>query len=351
MLPFPLPSYPSTIRANPSLNVTVVDNSSDWWSLYSSLLTDYFAVTVIIEAVLMISIFAGNILVGVVVLRSPHLRTYTNMFLLSLSASDALSGVSIIVIVLTILKPTVTMYIPACKLRYAMLMSCWMASIHSLLAITFDRLVAVVHPLYYQMLMTKIRVFIVLCGIWTYSIGVGAAVFVLNEPPTLNESVCDLLINISRDYLLYCASNFVLVVLAILFCYWRIFLVARNQARRSPPGFPSSYFHSPRKSWSVLKDRKYVRTLAMVIGVLLICWVPLVIILLLELTRGISHSLQTARIIASFFCQFNSFINPIVYTWRNSEFSSALSKICSGHKVQPAQSLTVSTILSPRSST
>ncbi|XP_076338992.1 histamine H2 receptor-like [Tachypleus tridentatus] len=291
---FPLP-------LNVKLNATVPDNSSTFVSLYSSFLTDYFIVTATIETLLMVAILAENFLVAVVVLRSPHLRTYTNMFLLSLSASDALAGVSIFVIVLTILKPIVTEYIPSCKLRYAMLMTYWMASIHSLLAITFDRLVAIVYPLYYRIFMTKLRVIIVLGIIWSYSIAVGSTIFVLNEPPVIKKHVCDLLINTSRDYLFYCACNFVLVVMLIFLCYWRIFLVARDQARRYPPGFQSPYLHNSQKSRPMMKDKKYVQTLAMVIGVLVACWVPLVVILLFELIHGITYGMQTARIIASFF--------------------------------------------------
>lgn len=75
------------------------------------------------------------------------------------------------------------------------------------------------------------------------------------------------------------------------------------------------------------RDRKYIRTLLLVFFVIVFFAIPLVVIVLIEAVNGLSISVQNGRMVASFLCQATSIMNPIVYAWRNREFTNSFSKV------------------------
>ncbi|XP_023222117.1 adenosine receptor A2b-like [Centruroides sculpturatus] len=307
-----------------------------WESAHSFLLTDRLSVTVAGEVLLSALILAANTLVIFVVVGAPALRTPGNYFVLSLTAADILSGTSIVFVILSICHRNFSSAGLLCKWRFTFLAVWWSASLHGLLAIALDRSLAILKPLRYCKMATERRSLFVIFVVWSYSLILGFCLYVKFDSGRVKR--CDLFFDVPRSYLKYFVLNFSFVLLVIAICYCKIFFVARKQAKncfgRSPP--------------LCTRASKHVRTLALVVGVLFVCWMPVVVVLLLELAgNGDGRDLQTARLVACFFSQIGSAVNPIVYSFGNGEFRTAAKNIfCRGRSVSRRQTVpTVTTAL------
>lgn len=121
----------------------------------------------VVNGIIGAAILLGNTFTCVVFLSRSHLRqNYMNIYLVSLAVADILMGLLVV--------PGFAAFCSGCTYKWSEY--CWLfggardiafpATVLNLLAITYDRYLAVLRPLQYASTMTKRKVFSVLVAVW-----------------------------------------------------------------------------------------------------------------------------------------------------------------------------------------
>ncbi|XP_041098008.1 sphingosine 1-phosphate receptor 1-like [Polyodon spathula] len=194
------------------------------------------------------------------------------------------------------------------------------ASVVSLLAIAIERHVTMVKmKLYHKD--KKGRMFALIAASWVLSIGLGVLPIVGWNCLQELERCSTILPLYSKDYILFCISVFIAVLLSILVLYIKIYRIVKLNSQQ---------LGSQRKG-AVRKSQKHMallRTLTVVVGTFIACWLPLFILFLLDvacqaLRCGILYKADYFLGLA----MLNSLLNPIIYTLTSKDMRKAILKL------------------------
>ena len=251
-----------------------------------------------------------KVLVIMAVKRRPRLQTNANILLACLAATDTLTGL--------VMQPSFILWktfqvlgtpyqnavqdVSNSSFRALTVCSC----LH-LMLITCERLIAIKFTTHYPYIVIKRNIKVVVISFW---------IFVIS---------CDLLRRIKPDVKI--VFN-LLVAFALLSCVLFIFIsyvilyreTLRHQKKIKAQQLPQEEVER------FVKESKAVKTTVLVVGAILLCFVPLFIIILLsqliELNLNIgftSRSACTACPLFRTFAMLNSLFNPLIYCWRQKE--------------------------------
>ncbi|XP_008059284.2 D(1B) dopamine receptor [Carlito syrichta] len=330
-------------------------------------------VTAGLLTLLIIWTLLGNVLVCAAIVRSRPLRTkMTNVFIVSLAVSDLF--VALLVMPWKAVAEVVG-YWPFgafCDVWVAFDIMCSTASILNLCVISVDRHWAISRPFRYERKMTQ-RVALVMVGLaWTLSILISFIPVQLNwhrdkagswggrvlpdslangtpwegaGEPAVRAENCDSSLN--RAYAISSSLvSFYIPVAIMIVTYTRIYRIAQVQIRRiSSLERAVEHAQSCRGRWacapdpslraSIKKETKVLKTLSVIMGVFVCCWLPFFV---LNCTvpfcsghpegprSGFPCVSETTFDVFVWFGWANSSLNPIIYAF-NADFRKVFAQL------------------------
>lgn len=173
----------------------------------------------------------GNILVILSVACHRNLRSVTHYFIVNLAVADLL--LSSAVLPFSLAAELLGRWVfgrVLCNVWTVLDVLCCTASILSLCAISVDRFLAVSRPLQYPMLVTGQRGIVVLALLWTLAAAISVGPLLgWREPMPEDEAVCR--VNEDPGYALFSAlGSFYVPLAVILVMYCRVYVVARRHS-------------------------------------------------------------------------------------------------------------------------
>uniref|UniRef100_A0A8C5L2G0 5-hydroxytryptamine receptor 1B n=1 Tax=Jaculus jaculus TaxID=51337 RepID=A0A8C5L2G0_JACJA len=314
----------------------------------------------------------SNAFVIATVHRTRKLHTPANYLIASLAVTDLL--VSILVM------PISTMYTVTgrwtlgqvvCDFWLSSDITCCTASIMHLCVIALDRYWAITDAVEYSAKRTPKRAAVMIALVWVFSISISLPPFFWRQDKA--EMGCF----VNTDHVLYTVYStvgaFYLPTLLLIALYGRIYVEARSRILKQTPSRTgkrltraqlitdspgstssvtsinsrapdvSSESGSPvymnqvkvrvsdalleKKKLMAARERKATKTLGIILGAFIVCWLPFFII---SLVMPICKACWFHMAIFDFFNwlgYLNSLINPIIYTMSNEDFKQAFHKL------------------------
>ena len=251
------------------------------------------------------------------------LQSNSNILLACLAGSDLFAGMVGLTLSVVVNVKRAFSIEPFCALEtvtFISLVGPTYVSLGHLVLISVDRYIAIKDALRYRVIVTKQRIKKGVLAAW--AIGVYL---------TIQETVLAVAIQeAGKMYSVYLTvgtvSGFVIVfacILGICYCYVYIFTEIRRQKKRlQTEQVPQE------EGKKIKKDNKAAYTLGIILGVLVITYMPLMILLLLGSIPS-HNKLDTGTVLiyyswATTSLLLRSFFNPIIYCWRNENIRYAI---------------------------
>ncbi|XP_019412128.1 PREDICTED: D(1) dopamine receptor-like [Crocodylus porosus] len=326
-------------------------------------------VTGVLLFLLILSTLLGNTLVCAAVVKFRHLRSkVTNFFVISLAVSD------LFVAVLVMPWKAVTEvagfwpFGGFCDIWVAFDIMCSTASILNLCVISVDRYWAISSPFRYERKMTWRVAFVMIGVAWLLSILISFIPVQLQwhkasellPPQELSfnisqEENCDS--SLSRTYAISSSLiSFYIPVAIMIVTYTRIFRIAQHQIRRissleravehAQNCHSSDCSHEASLKNSFRKETKVLKTLSIIMGVFVFCWLPFFVLnCMVPFCNFSQHEpgelpcvSETVFNIFIWFGWANSSLNPIIYAF-NADFRRAFATILGCSRLCPSNAV------------
>ncbi|CAG5939555.1 unnamed protein product [Menidia menidia] len=367
------------------------------------------AVTGSVLALLIVWTLFGNFTVCAAVFRYRHLRAkVTNIFIVSLAVSDLLVAVLVMPWKAVAEVAGFWPFGGFCKTWLACDIMCSTASILNLCVISVDRYWAISSPFRYERNMNKKVAFVMIGVTWTVSVVISFVPVQLDwhraemgdltgenvAPRETPDRSCDSSLN--RTYAISSSLiSFYIPVLIMIVTYTRIYRIAQTQIRvissleraaehaqscRSsvPELFPDACTETGANSFqshvgvdadpqcpsqthrelkvSIRKETKVLKTLSIIIGVFVCCWLPFFVLNCAlpfcpgpgapRAQRGAYCVSEKTFDVFVWIGWSNSSLNPVIYAF-NADFRDAFLRLlrCRGRGLWTAMSAAVETMM------
>ena len=302
-------------------SVTTTTRSPASEDLTSSGLTTLLSI--VIQIVLFFIIIFGNSLVIHAVRRARHLQTRTNYFIVQLAIADILVAVVFPFHIALFLRRDLMDNIHICMLRYTTVLATVTLSVLCLMCMTYDRLLALLHPIHYHLKMTKTKFRIMSVTTWFLAFGFGfLPSFWYENVPGFNNKLCDYIVIVKVEYLqiiqIPCFFSLAIIIMGM---YSKIFYIAyKNKARniqrkrqQSNTNLPGNVREAKQKEGFAI-----TKTCAIVMGTFFVCWLPFQLSVAYQTYTGVAdnETLINLRTVFTFVAMSNSAMNPIIYAAR-----------------------------------
>ncbi|XP_064197310.1 trace amine-associated receptor 4-like [Anguilla rostrata] len=290
----------------------------------------------------------GNLLVIIGISHFKQLHSPTNLLILSLACIDCCLG-SFVMPYSMIRSVESCWYFGeiACKMHSAFDMTMSTASILHLCLISIDRYFAICKPLWYRssVTMNKVTCLIVITWLFSFGFSFGVVFSMVNlvgmeELITMNSCTGNCLLIFNKQWGVVAALvAFFIPGTVMTSLYLKIFYVARSHAKKINDSLSAPRAVTDKKNHSFeQREKKAAKTLAFVMGVFVLCWLPFFVTLIVDPFINFSTPLSVADALI-WLGYFNSTCNPLIYGFFYPWFQKVFKIIISGKVFQNGSSL------------
>lgn len=265
-------------------------------------------------------IVAENLVVLLAIWRNKKFHSPMYYLLGNLTLSDLLAGVAYTANILMSGASTLKLTPVQWFMREGGVFVTLAASVLSLLAIAIERHITMVRMRLYHG-DKKGRMCLLVGASWVASIFLGVLP-ILGWNCIDNLPECSTVLPLySKHYILFCISVFLAILVSIVVLYARVYCMVKSNGQR---------LGSLRKGM-LKKSQKYMallKTVTIVVGTFIACWLPLFLLLLLD----VACEVQACNVLykADYFlglAMINSLLNPIIYTLTSKDMRRAIFKL------------------------
>lgn len=280
----------------------------------------------------------GNFLVMTSVLHFKQLHSPGNLLIASLACADFLVGV-------TVMPFSAVRSVESCWYfgeTYCKFHSCFngsfcYASIYHLCFISLDRYIAITDPLVYPTRFTPSVSGICIAFSWLLSIiysfsllGTGANEAGLEELVSALTCVGGCQVAVNQSWVLVNFLLFFIPTLVMMIVYFKIFLIAKQQARKvESMGNKTVRSSDSYKDRVAKRERKAAKTLGIAVVTFLISWSPYLIGTIIDAFLGFITPTYIYEILV-WIAYYNSAMNPLIYAVFYPWFRKAIKLIVTG---------------------
>ena len=294
-----------------------------------------------------ISTILGNALVLFVTWRERSLHQPNKYFVACLAVADLLVGIFLAPLRVYVVdnlrrELSLDMSIHLCRFLKWIDVFALAASICSLTFISFDRYLKISKPLQYKSRMTTSRSLKIIFTIWFISAALAsyaAASYSGNIGILINVSpCCPYDSSHTQGFSTFLAIAGVLLPTVIIsLVYIRIFIVAHKRQKMLRNGELGERPDNQNQRSVFLQDLKVIRMLLVVVGVFMVCWLPLSIysaVMYYWLFKyPIAFSFSDLRqeliiqLVVLLLPYFNSLCNPVIYALLDQKYREAFKRV------------------------
>ena len=311
-------------------NSLLETNITDRSSCDQALETTFMVLNTTFGAVILL----GNLSVFLSIATRPRLRQQPmNLFIASLAITDIIMAVVVV--------PSYSLFCVGC-LEYSVSKYCWFmegakdialaSSIYNLLAISYDRALAVYQPLQYPSLMTRRRALFIIIIVWSLSLFVALIRNFWNHTLTGEE-----LLAINHKY-----NVILLIVVLLIPCIIisvvniKIIRTIRKQAHQVfALGSLQDADNTVSADGQTEMVRKWKGTIAcaVVVFVFVVSWIPRISFNIRSVIITDLSSNTLLQKLSIFFFIVQSSVNPFVYSFYRADIRRATLKLLSCNKL------------------
>ena len=250
-----------------------------------------------------------NLLVCFIVMIEKRLWTITNAFVVSLSVADLLVAAALIPIYLYENFSHTTTPISGYVIAFLLL-----ASIFNIGAVTFERYIALTRPIGYRLIMSASKVSLIICISWIVPFGMSILPVAWGADPATDYH---------KVYMIVSLFGFVLLPLLAMICiYARLLRVVRRFISRN----------RKRATWGnrtgerAGNEEKAVVVFALIFGMFLLSWMPLIFINLCDVINKPELVTNPIAYTSFYTMLFNTITDPLIYAFFKKDFSDCLRR-------------------------
>ena len=272
---------------------------------------------------ILLFLFVGNVLTLLVMILNPRMRTIPNMFVTSLAVSDLSFGVFMVCplgVPVSLLSQWPFNH-TTCQYQGYITIALSVASIHTMALMAVNRYFRIVKPSKYRSYFTKKKAMVMILVAWLYSMLVPFPYVLSGHKMIFQPDKFICFLNIDTTALSSFEAIFIGIPSCIIFYfYFRIFKTVRshnNNLHLSGSGINAVN----------VEEVKVARTLFVIVVFFTLCWIPVLVIDLVDVIRGSWTFPREAYIAYSVLATLSTALNPLIYGVLNRNFRREYLKL------------------------